>query len=116
MALVTTYLFYEQVDFMGAVCTEGGDRVDAELLATEGGSIAGSVDVRDNNDGTYHCAYRAYCEGCATLHVRVLGEPIQGSPFAVTLEPPSPAGITLRAACAAIETNAQWVLGAAGRY
>jgi hypothetical protein len=43
--------------------------------------------VADGGDGTYACAYTAAAEGRAALHVRVLGAPIAGSPFAVEVSP-----------------------------
>jgi hypothetical protein len=95
------------VDFRGEARTDGGDAVEAELVVAAGGGAGAdeckegggggaaaavaearvAVAVADGGDGTYACAYTAAAEGRAALHVRVLGAPIAGSPFAVEVSP-----------------------------
>ena len=77
----------QAVDSKGAARTEGGERVEADLLLERGGAAADAVEVADNSDGTYCCAYTACREGRALLHVCVRAAPIRGSPFTVVCEP-----------------------------
>ena len=105
------------VDFRGEARTEGGDAVAVSLERAAGGgggaAAAGADECKDGGgsgggedeeedavaavvdvgDGTYRCAYTAGAEGRAALHVRVLGAPIRGSPFAVEV---APAGVVCR--------------------
>ena len=67
-------------DQMGNPCTEGGAQVTA-------GCSAEHVDssVSDNGDGTYTMTWRSQRAGVVTVHVRIDGDDIAGSPFRVQL-------------------------------
>jgi hypothetical protein len=76
----------------GSPATEGGARIEAEVQLPTGATVA--VAVHDPGDGTYTCQYaiegacRHATDGLvAELHVRVNGEPVSKSPFAVNIPP-----------------------------
>eukprot|EP00937_MAST-01D_sp_MAST-1D-sp2_P001927 g1927.t1 len=96
------------VDHRGEARTDGGDVVEAELVCGGGGDADGgggaeekdggdeedealrplAAAVTDNGDGTYSCSFtpRAAHKGTARLYVRMLGAPIDGSPFTVVVQ------------------------------
>jgi hypothetical protein len=101
----------QTVDFDGQPRSSGGDVVDVMLVRNEGGGSGSSgdggdgggsgavadgeggasdeanrvvADVTDLGDGSYVCSYTATtAEGAWQLEVRVGGNQVQGSPFAV---------------------------------
>ena len=65
------------------VCV-GGDRVEAHLNA--GNDVAGAAcTVEDAGNGTYTVSYTATVQGPHQLHIRVNGNALPGSPFAVNV-------------------------------
>ena len=84
-------------DFRGQPRTEGGDAVTVALERAGGagadeckggeeaggGAADGAARVVDNGDGTYRCTFTPAVAGRAALHVRVFGEHIRDSPFAI---------------------------------
>jgi hypothetical protein len=80
-------------DFQGNERSGSGDAVEAALVPMrKGGAVAGSgrkavqCAVGDNGDGTYPCSYTpTVAEGEWGFVVKVNGEHIAGSPFAVTV-------------------------------
>jgi hypothetical protein len=66
-------------DAAGNALHAGGDVVDVML----GSGMARMVDLRDQGNGTYHCALIAFEPCTLDVHVRLNGAQISGSPFAV---------------------------------
>ena len=63
------------------------DRVTAEFKDEQGQESVTEVRIDDNKDGIYNISYFPRVQGTIKLLVKVNGEHIHGSPFAVTVKP-----------------------------
>jgi len=84
------------VDRFGNRCTKGGYKLASALV---GEADQGKVDVavRDNDDGTYACAYQPKKTGPYRLDVALGGANVRDAPFKVTVD----AGAAVAANCSA---------------
>jgi hypothetical protein len=93
-------------DEAGNALRSGGDVVDVLI----GAGSAQVVDLRDQGDGSYHCALMASEPGELELQVRLNGTPVAGSPFRVRVLnyelPPGVAWEDCSAADPGIQTDA----------
>ena len=95
------FSFPEQDDEDGV--TGNGRIVRSALVVDASVQCAGSlereelvVDVHDNGDGSFSCAYIATRSGTVTVRVRVMGRHVTGSPFMVEARLRSPTGKAIR--------------------
>ena len=68
-------------------CHEEHDCVTLEIRNSEGNNCVTEVQVQDNKDGTYKISYFAKETGSCRASVKVNGEHVYGSPYAVQVKP-----------------------------
>ena len=68
-------------------CYNKRDRVSVEIKDEQEGECMTEVRIDDNKDGIYNISYYPRVQGTIKLLVKVNGEHIHGSPFAVILKP-----------------------------
>ena len=62
------------------------DHVALEIRDERGRECATEVKINDNKNGTYHISYSARTQGRCSIIVKVNGEHVHGSPFAVLVK------------------------------
>ena len=73
-------------DRAGEPCLEGGERLFVQLKSVIGGGVLLSVDIRDNQDGSYSINFRPRIKGELQLVIAIRGQHIQGSPFTLLVD------------------------------
>ena len=73
-------------DRAGEPCLEGGERLFVQLKSVTGGGVLLSVDIRDNQDGSYSINFRPRIKGELQLVIAIRGQHIQGSPFTLLVD------------------------------
>lgn len=73
-------------DRAGEPCLEGGERLFVQLKSVSGGGVLLSVDIRDNQDGSYSINFRPRMKGEHQLVIAIRGQHIQGSPFTLLVD------------------------------
>ena len=70
----------------GKQCYDKHDHVALEIRDERGRECATEVKINDNKNGTYHISYSARTHGRCSIIVKVNGEHVHGSPFAVLVK------------------------------
>jgi ribosomal protein L40E len=87
-------------DVCGNPCVVGGSIVEVEVEAASSGAASPrqqraekpETNVLDRENGAYDVTIKYPAAGKYTVHVRIGGAPVAGSPFAVTVDKPPTAG------------------------
>ena len=70
----------------GKQCYDKHDHVALEIRDERGQECATEVKINDNKNGTYHISYSPRTQGRCSIIVKVNGEHVHGSPFAVLVK------------------------------
>jgi hypothetical protein len=76
----------ESRDRFGNKCVTGGAKLAGVLVGGEKNETI-KLEVKDNNDGTYACAYDIEHRGTYKLDVTIAGEAVDKSPYSVVAKP-----------------------------